>query len=124
MTVVSISARRLPRAALLTLAVMLVLAALAALAYAAGAPVLALLLALVIAAPLLASHTYTRRRAPVVAEAGAARQLTVQLEDGAVRQAILVPAVQGDGGRLALTADGYVLLDDAGRVIYRLGARA
>lgn len=108
-------------------AVALLLLAALALALAAAAPAAALALALAgaaaallgVAAAAARPHAPARRRAAAPAgDPGPTLRLT--LPDGATVSARPV-ALPGEAReRLLLTRDGYVLVDEAGRVIHRL----
>ncbi len=49
-----------------------------------------------------------------------AAQRTVYAADGSTRQALLVPIPQTDDFELVLTVEGYALVDESGRVVYRM----
>ena len=125
MTVVHITARRsLLRAGIVLLAVLAGTTALLLAIYALAGLQAVLLAALAVPATLavLAARPQRRRAAPEVYPARAQR--TVELEDGSLRQAIIVPVEQAggqaDGRQMVLTAEGYMIVDAAGRVIYKL----
>ncbi|GAB4197643.1 MAG: hypothetical protein OHK0022_16100 [Roseiflexaceae bacterium] len=103
-------------AGLLLLAVLLPLAALAA----------TLALALLIGLAALGQSRALRRRT-IAARSRVAQaaiqpvaQRTVYAADGSTRQALLVPIPQTDDFELVLTVEGYALVDESGRVVYRL----
>jgi hypothetical protein len=51
-------------------------------------------------------------------------QRAVLAADGAIRQALIVPAEAADGYQTVLTIDGYALIDANGRVVYALSRAA
>jgi hypothetical protein len=46
------------------------------------------------------------------------------LADGAVRQALVVPAAAVDGYQAVLTVDGYALVNTEGQIVYALSREA
>ena len=51
-------------------------------------------------------------------------QRSVMLADGAVRQALVVPAAAVDGYQAVLTVDGYALVNTEGQIVYALSREA
>src|SRR5688572_20588911 len=67
------------------------------------------------------SQTQAAQVAGAVYTAGKPRaQRSVMLVDGAVRQALVVPAAAVDGYQSVLTVDGYALVNADGRIVYAL----
>lgn len=50
----------------------------------------------------------------------ASEQRTIYNPDGTERRAMVVQGVQTDGYELVLTVEGYALVDEFGKVVYRL----
>jgi hypothetical protein len=49
-----------------------------------------------------------------------AEQRTIYSPDGAERRALVVQGAQTDGYELVLTVEGYALVDEFGKIVYRL----
>lgn len=102
-------------AGLLLLAVLLPLAALAA------TLTLALLVGLTVVGQIRAQRrTLAARSRATRAGIQPAAQRTIYAADGSTRQALLVPIPQTDDFELVLTIEGYALVDESGRVVYRM----
>lgn len=116
---------RAPRRVAGALAALLLATLLAAALLLAGAAPAALALGAALLGGLALSQTRALRQpAPARAAARpalpATEQRTVYTPDGAERRAVVVQGAQTDGYELVLTVEGYALVDEFGKVVYRL----